>query len=110
MNITQIESNVQGVEKSFNKDSFICDLLLAYGQPKASIKRLQQRGLNLSKAQDEILWKKKLYFKSVNDQDLHSTIDSIKSDEKIARYDPRFIIEDHVVLDVLHEKSPKLCK
>jgi hypothetical protein len=76
MNITQIESNVQGVVKSFNKDSFIYDLLLAYGQPKSSIKRLQQGGLNLSKAQDEILWKKKLYFKSVNDQDLHSTIDS----------------------------------
>lgn len=42
MNITQIESNVQGVVKSFKKDSFIYDLLLAYGQPKASIKRLQQ--------------------------------------------------------------------
>jgi len=92
MNISQIESNVQGVVKSFNKDSLIYDLLLAYGQPKASIKRLQQGGLNLSKSEGGILWKKKLYFKSVIGQDLHSMIDLIKSDEKITRHDPRFII------------------
>jgi hypothetical protein len=41
MNIAQIESNLQQkISKPFNTESFIYDLLLAYGQPKASIKRL----------------------------------------------------------------------
>jgi len=92
MNIAQIESNLQKLIKSFNEDSFIYDLLLAYGQPKASIKRLQQGGLNLSKHEGEIIWKKKLFFKSVKGEDLHGVIDSIKSDDKALKQDPRFII------------------
>ncbi len=63
MNIAQIENNLQILVKSFNKDMFIYDLLLAYGQPKASIIRLQ-KGMNLSKVEGEIAWKKKLLFKA----------------------------------------------
>ena len=37
MNITQIEINLQKIISKFSKDDFIYDLLLAYGQPKASI-------------------------------------------------------------------------
>ena len=47
MNIAQIENNLQILVKSFDEHSFIYELLLAYGQPKASIKRLQEGGLNL---------------------------------------------------------------
>ncbi|MEJ7643900.1 MAG: DNA methyltransferase [Chryseolinea sp.] len=92
MNIAQIEANVQKILKSFDPGSFIYDLLLAYGQPKASIKRLQHGGLNLSTGKGEILWKKKLFFKSVNKQDLHEVIDTIRSDHKMLRHDPRFIV------------------
>ena len=92
MNIAQIESNLQKIGKPLKKESFIYDLLLAYGQPKASIKRLQQGGLNLSKAEGEILWKKKLLFKSVKGEDLHEVIDNIKADDKALKNDPRFII------------------
>ncbi len=92
MNIAQIESNLQKISKPFNTESFIYDLLLAYGQPKASIKRLQQGGLNLSKTEGEILWKKKLFFKSVKGEDLHELIDTIKADDKALKHDPRFII------------------
>ncbi len=92
MNIAQIEANLQKLTKSFNEDSFIYDLLLAYGQPKASIKRLQQGGLNLSKIEGEIVWKKKLFFKSVKGEDLHGVIDAIKSADKALKQDPRFII------------------
>jgi len=63
MNIAQIEKNLQKLMKSFDKDSFIYDLLLAYGLPKASITRLQKGNLNLSKNEGEIAWKKKLFFK-----------------------------------------------
>jgi len=48
-NIVQIENNLQQLVKTFNKESFIYDLLLAYRQPKATIKRLKDGGLNLSK-------------------------------------------------------------
>ncbi len=92
MNIAQIESNLQKISKPFNTESFIYDLLLAYGQPKASIKRLQQGGLNLSKSEGEIIWKKKLLFKSVKGEDLHGLIDNIKADDKAIKHDPRFII------------------
>ncbi|MFM9836983.1 MAG: type IIL restriction-modification enzyme MmeI [Cyclobacteriaceae bacterium] len=92
MNIAQIESNLQKILKPLKKESFIYDLLLAYGQPKASIKRLQEGGLNLSKTAGEIIWKKKLFFKSVKGEDLHGLIDNIKADDKAVKHDPRFII------------------
>jgi hypothetical protein len=41
MNIAQIADNLEKLVESFNKDSFIFDLLLAYGTPKATITRLQ---------------------------------------------------------------------
>ena len=36
MNIAEIENNLQKIIKPFNEDTFIYDLLMAYGQPKAS--------------------------------------------------------------------------
>ena len=92
MNLTQIEDNLQQVILSFNKNTFIYDLLLAYGQPKASITRLQKGGLNLSKVEGEIAWKKKLFFKAVENEDLHLLIDTIKGNGKTIKHDPRFII------------------
>lgn len=92
MNIAQIENNLQQLLKSFNKDTFIYDLLLAYGLPKASITRLQKGTLNLSKVQGEIAWKKKLFFKAVQNEDLHNLIDSLKADVKAIKHDPRFIV------------------
>jgi len=92
MNLTQIEANLQQLISNFNKDTFIYDLLLAYGQPKASITRLQQGGLNLSKLEGEIAWKKKLFFKAVENDDLHELIDNIRTNGKSLKHDPRFIV------------------
>ena len=92
MNLTQIEANLQQIISNFNKDTFVYDLLLAYGQPKASITRLQQGGLNLSKVEGEIAWKKKLFFKAVENEDLHELIDTIKTNGKSLKHDPRFIV------------------
>jgi hypothetical protein len=92
MNIAEIENNLQKIVKPFNKGSFIYDLLLAYGQPKASITRLQKGGLNLSKIPGEIAWKKKLLFKEVNGEDLHDLIDNVAANEKAIKHDPRFLI------------------
>ena len=92
MNIAQIENNLKLLFNSFDENSFIYDLLLAYGQPRASIKRLQDGGLNLSKNDGEILWKKKLFFKVSTDSDLHELIDLLKVEDRITRHSPRFII------------------
>jgi hypothetical protein len=91
MNITQIEENVQKLIKSLNKDEFIFDFLLAYDQPKSSIKRLKNGDRNLSKIEGEVLWKKKIFFKAV-DEDLFKTFEETKKDEKISKQSPRFIL------------------
>ena len=91
MNIAQIENNIQEIIKSFNKDTFIYDLLLSYGFAKASMIRLKGN-LNLSKIQGEIAWKKKLLFKEIYIDDLHETIDSLRNDSKSLSHNPRFII------------------
>lgn len=99
MNITQIESNIETLVNDLNKQTFIYDFLAAYGTPNATIKKLQLGTLNLFKKADlfeegttDILWKKKLYFKVIEDQDLHHFIDEVRTDETINKQQPRFII------------------
>ena len=92
MNIAQIEANLQKLVQSVTNESFIYDLLLAYGLPKASITRLQKGGMNLSKTEGEIIWKKKLFYKVVQDDDIHRVITELKADERLTKHDPRFII------------------
>ena len=89
MNIAQIENNLQNLIKKFSKDTFIFDLLLAYGLPKASITRLQNGNLNLSKVQGEVSWKKKVLFKPIENEDLHVAITKCKEETK---QEQRFII------------------
>lgn len=98
MNITQIESNIHSLILNFNEESFIYDFLIAFGTPNATIKKLQIGSLNLSKKEDEVLWKKKLYFTRIASNSLHSFIDSVRKDETINKQQPRFII-------VINDKS-----
>lgn len=93
MNIFQIEKNIEGLMANFDRETFVYDFLLAYGTSKAAIKRLKDGGLNLSKQHDEILWKKKLYFKaSKEEQDLYSQIEDLKLADNTLRHQPRFIV------------------
>ena len=89
MNITQIEANIKKLMKSISKETFIYDLLLAYGLPKSSITRLQKGNLNLSKNEGELSWKKKVFFKIEYDYDLHLTITDL---QERAKNDQRFLI------------------
>ncbi|MBN7817644.1 class I SAM-dependent DNA methyltransferase [Algoriphagus pacificus] len=95
MNIAQIESNLQNLIKSFSKETFIYDLLLVYGLPKASITRLQKGNLNLSKSEGEISWKKKLRFQEEYSADLHLTISELAQSIK---HEERFVIVTDYVL------------
>ena len=92
MNIEKIEENVRSLISGIKEQSFIYDLLLAYEQPKSSITRLQKGDYNLSNNPDEILWKKKLYFRIEHDQDLHTLIDGLVNESAITKHHPRFIM------------------
>src|SRR5690554_5929526 len=103
MNSAQIENNLQELMKSFSKETFIFDLLLAYGLPKASITRLQKGNLNLSKVDGEVSWKRKALFKVVLDEDLHVAISEMASR---VNHDQRFIIvTDYKLLLAIDTKS-----
>jgi len=92
MNITHIEQNIQSLISTLNVETFIYDFLTAFGTPNATIKKLQIGSLNLSKKDNEILWKKKIYFTHIDSDSLHSFIDGIRKDETINKQQPRFII------------------
>ncbi len=89
MNIAQIEINLQKLVATLNRETFIFDLLLAYGLPKAAITRLQKGNLNMSKTEGEISWKKKLFFREEPNADLHITISEIA---KNIKHNERFVI------------------
>lgn len=91
MNICKTEENIRKLADNFNEATFIYDLLLAYGKPKASITRLQ-KSYNLSKRNNEVIWKKNLCFRRVNENDLYSEIDTLNNDSNILKHSPRFII------------------
>jgi len=92
MNTKEIEQNIQTLIDNFSKEEFIYDLLLAYGISKTSITRLKKGDFNLSKNENEILYKKKIFFTAVDENELLTTIDAVPSDERIVKHKPRFAI------------------
>ena len=106
MNIAQIENNLQQLIKSFKKTTFIYDLLLAYDTPKSTITRLQKGGLNLSKIDDEIAWKKKLFFKTAFDENPHDLFEKVRKNDRANKHSPRFIVvTDYKTLLALDTKT-----
>ena len=117
MNISDIDVKLQNIfqdlgnqdsdnqspdDKTFDAPNFIFNLLLAYNLPKASIARLKNGNLNLSKQANigqanEIIWKKKLHFQAITnegyaDQDPHLVISQLSEQAKASKHNPRFII------------------
>jgi type II restriction/modification system DNA methylase subunit YeeA len=92
MNSAQIEKNVQKIMENFSKDSFVFDLLLAYGTPKATVTLLQKGRRNLSKEDHQVILKKKLFFHECRDEDLHITIDDLQKEKKTMSHNPRFVV------------------
>ena len=107
MNLAQIEDNLQTLIANIKPETFIYDLLLAYDTPKSTIKRLQtEGGLNLSKNQNEILWKGKLWFKRLDSAELHAAFAEIKPNQAALKHKPRFVIcTDYSTLLALDTKT-----
>jgi hypothetical protein len=92
MNTKEIQYNIHTIFDDFSKENFIYDLLVAYGISKTSITRLKKGDFNLSKNENEILFKKKVFFKIEDSDMLLNNIDSISKDKRILKHKPRFAI------------------
>lgn len=91
MTIIEIENNLNNLISNFNKETFIFDLLLAYGTPKSTIKRLIGSDHDKLDSNGELIFRKKLFFK-VASKNLHSVIDELKTQKEVTKHSPRFII------------------
>lgn len=91
MTITQIENNITKLLKNFSEDNFIFEFLLCFGEPKATITRLQKGELNQLKTKGEVLHRKKVLFKETTNN-LLATIDSLKNNVLDQKQKPRFVI------------------
>ena len=92
MKSTEIKTNVQNLIDKFSKEEFVYDLLIAYGISKTSVTRLKKGDYNFAKADGEILYKKKIFFKVEASDKLLSSIEEIAKQEQIAKHKPRFAI------------------
>lgn len=91
MTIIEIENNLNDLVANFQKENFIFDMLLAYGTPKSTIKRLENSDHDKLQTDGELALRKKLFFK-VTTEHLHGTIDELKSSKNVTKSSPRFII------------------
>ena len=92
MNTEKLEKQIKKLVTNPDESTFIYDLLLAYGQPKAAITRLQKGTYNHATMDGDILWKRKLFFRAEKIADLHSLIDTVKREPVVNKQHPRFII------------------
>ena len=116
MNSAQIENNLKKLMKSLAKETFIYELLLAYGLPKASITRLQKGNLDLAKEEGTVSWKKKVLFREEFKKDLHLSISELADQ---VTHNQRFVVvtdyktllaidtEAKETLDIQLEELPK---
>ncbi len=107
MQIEEIEKKLSKLTEDINEEEFIYDLLLAYEQPKAAITRLKKGDYNQSNKDNEVLWKKKLYFHRVKDGDPHFIIDELTKDSLAQKQSPRFIIVTNFQLFLAKDTKTK---
>ncbi|MFZ4582717.1 MAG: type IIL restriction-modification enzyme MmeI, partial [Paludibacter sp.] len=93
MNIGQINTNLENLILNFNPETFIYDLLLAYGTPKATIARAQLSDKNLfDEFGSDMIIRKKVFYRAVEPTVLQSTFTELRTSDKVRRQEPRFII------------------
>jgi hypothetical protein len=97
LNISQIEENIKKLLTDFQtnnvtKAQFVYDFLLAYGHRKSSVSRVKTGERNLSKVAGEVRWKRHVYFKYVEGDNLRLEADKLKNDKALARERIRFVI------------------
>lgn len=89
MNTAQIEANIEALMGSWSKDTFIYELLLAYGVAKSTVTRAMKGTANMSKEPGVVQLKTKVLFKPVQGQDLYVAVEQAS---KQATHKERFVI------------------
>lgn len=92
MNIQDIEENIEKLIKNLDEEIFLYEFLLSFGISKVSVSRLKKGDFNVSKEIGEVLWKKKIFFKSCKEENLLTLIDDLKKEERVLKHKPKFII------------------
>jgi hypothetical protein len=106
MTLSQIEKNIESLLVNFNQQEFIYNFLLAYNSPKSVIQRLKKGSLNLSKNADEIILKKKVFYKVVTTLELETIISLLVENKTIAKNQIRFVIvTDYQTLIAIDTKT-----
>jgi hypothetical protein len=106
MSLSQIELKIKALINKFYPNDFIYDFLLAYDTPKSVIARLRKGQLNLSKNADEIILKKKLFYKIVTTEEIQTVVESIKKNATLAKNQIRFImVTDHKTIAAVDTKT-----
>lgn len=95
MNIAKLEETLSEIVAESNQDSFIFDLMLAYGLPKTTITKLKKGTGNKGKEEGEVVLKNKVFFHPVqtdNSNVLYGVIDELRKNSSTYTHAPRFII------------------
>jgi len=93
MNLETIEKNLKKLLLNTDKDKFIYDFLIAFEQPKSTIKRLIKGDYNKSTKPNELIWKKKVYYHQIIEgEDAHDMIDELEKKTAIEKNQIRFLI------------------
>ena len=107
---TDIQNKLKFLAQNIDKDQFIYDFLLAFGFSKTTITRLKKGDYNLSKKEEELFYKGKIFFKTTTEEQLLHTIDELSKDEKIAKQKPRFLFVTDFKKGVAIDTRKKLNK
>lgn len=93
MDAVALQERLEEITKNLLKDTFIFEVLLAYGIPKSTITLLKNSPSKLSGKTDQIILKNKVLFHaSTPEEDVHAVIDDLQKDKNTYKYNPRFII------------------
>ena len=92
MQSQKLEEEIRKITDNLSEDDFIYEFLIAFGFTKMSIKRLREGNSNLSKKENQLIIKNKLFYEYTLNNDLYSLIDGLKNDSSTYTHKPRFII------------------
>lgn len=96
MQTSDIEKIVKNLTDNFDKDNFIYDFLIAFGFTKMYIKRLREGNSNLSRKENQLIIKQKLFYELVENGDIYSIIENLKNDKSTYAHKPRFIVVQNI--------------
>ncbi len=110
MTSKEIERNLAKITENYNPEEFIYEFLLAFGFSKTSIARLKKGDFNMSKVDDELLYKGKIFFKKGEAGSMKSESENLANDARILKQNPRFILltdDENLVAKDLKTKTNK---